>query len=86
MIAHDSGAMHIAAAFRKPVVSIWGNTVPAFGMGPYIPIDPRKAIVVEVDGLSCRPCSKIGYDSCPKGHFRCMEGQDVDAIAKTVNG
>ncbi len=85
VIAHDSGAMHMAAAFRKPVVSIWGNTVPSFGMGPYIPTDPSKAHVMEVTGLSCRPCSKIGHTNCPKGHFHCMEKQDLRAIAKLVN-
>jgi ADP-heptose:LPS heptosyltransferase len=65
---HDTGLMHVAAAFRKPVVSIWGNTVPAFGMYPY----RTKFETWEVNGLPCRPCSKIGYHECPQGHFRCM--------------
>ena len=30
----------------------------------------------EVKNLGCRPCSKIGYDKCPKGHFKCM--QEID--------
>ncbi|MFZ1333594.1 MAG: glycosyltransferase family 9 protein [Flavobacteriales bacterium] len=81
VIAHDSGAMHIACAYRKNVVSIWGNTVPAFGMGPYIPTDPERAHISEVLGLPCRPCSKIGYNDCPKGHFRCMEKHDLQRIA-----
>lgn len=88
VIAHDSGAMHVAAAFAGSrigdpaltVVSIWGNTVPAFGMGPYIPQHPERAHIMEVQGLECRPCSKIGFDHCPKGHFRCMEKQDLSAI------
>jgi ADP-heptose:LPS heptosyltransferase len=81
VIAHDSGAMHIAAAFHRNVVSIWGNTVPEFGMGPYIPQHPERAHVAEVKGLPCRPCSKIGYARCPQGHFRCMEKHDLTAIA-----
>ena len=81
VIAHDSGAMHIACAFGRNVVSIWGNTVPSFGMGPYIPQHPERAHVAEVVGLTCRPCSKIGYDQCPKGHFHCMEKQDLRTIA-----
>jgi len=81
VIAHDSGAMHIACAFKRPVVSVWGNTVPQFGMGPYLPTDPARARTAEVNGLSCRPCSKIGHDQCPKGHFRCMEKQDLQMIA-----
>jgi len=85
VIAHDSGAMHIACAFGKPVVSVWGNTVPLFGMGPYQPLHPERAIISEVEGLSCRPCSKIGHDRCPKGHFRCMEKQDLRRIAERAS-
>ena len=85
VIAHDSGAMHIAAAFKRPVVSIWGNTVPLFGMGPYIPEFPERARIAEVKGLSCRPCSKIGSEHCPKRHFHCMEQQDLREIADLVN-
>ena len=81
-ITHDSGAMHVAAAFRKNTVSIWGNTVPQFGMGPYIPQHPERAHIVEVTGLPCRPCSKIGFDECPRGHFRCMEKQDLEQVAR----
>ena len=81
VIAHDSGAMHVASAFRKNTVSVWGNTVPQFGMGPYIPQHPERAHISEVLGLPCRPCSKIGFDQCPRGHFRCMEKQDLDQIA-----
>jgi ADP-heptose:LPS heptosyltransferase len=35
IVTHDTGLMHIAAAFKRPVLSIWGNTVPEFGMYPY---------------------------------------------------
>lgn len=82
VIAHDSGAMHIACAFSRPVVSVWGSTVPLFGMGPYQPQHPERARSSEVEGLACRPCSKIGFDQCPKGHFRCMEKQDLRRIAE----
>jgi ADP-heptose:LPS heptosyltransferase len=85
VIAHDSGAMHVASAFRKNVMSVWGNTVPQFGMGPYIPTHPERAHISEVMGLPCRPCSKIGFAKCPRGHFRCMELQDLEGIAAVVN-
>ncbi|MGZ4116675.1 MAG: glycosyltransferase family 9 protein, partial [Bacteroidia bacterium] len=70
IISHDTGLMHVAAAFKKEIISVWGNTVPAFGFSPYLPAPESK--IVEVKNLSCRPCSKIGYDKCPKGHFKCM--------------
>ncbi len=65
---HDTGMMHVAAALKKKVISIWGNTIPEFGMYPYA----TDYEVVENKNLSCRPCSKIGFDHCPKGHFKCM--------------
>ncbi len=68
VFSHDTGLMHIAAAFKKEIFSIWGNTIPEFGMYPY----RTKFTVLENKKLDCRPCSKIGYQSCPKGHFKCM--------------
>jgi len=86
VVTHDTGLMHIASAFNKQIISIWGNTVPRFGMYPYLPQNKNGFSIHEVEGLKCRPCSKIGYQSCPKKHFKCMIDQDLDAIAKKVNG
>jgi ADP-heptose:LPS heptosyltransferase len=86
VITNDTGLMHIAAAFSKPILSIWGNTVPAFGMYPYLPeVFCDNSMILEVKNLSCRPCSKIGYDRCPKDHFRCMNDQDLNLIIKSLN-
>jgi ADP-heptose:LPS heptosyltransferase len=81
VITHDTGLMHIAAAFKKEIISIWGNTVPEFGMYPYEVkgqgLEIKVAsIISQVNGLSCRPCSKIGFEKCPKGHFKCMREID----------
>ncbi|HRJ14880.1 MAG TPA: glycosyltransferase family 9 protein [Saprospiraceae bacterium] len=80
VVTHDTGLMHIAAALGKDIVSIWGNTVPEFGMTPYIPGEDASGKILEVKGLSCRPCSKIGHQACPKGHFRCMNDIDFSEI------
>jgi ADP-heptose:LPS heptosyltransferase len=75
--------MHIAAAFKKNIISIWGNTIPEFGMYPYIPnMDYYK---FEVEGLKCRPCSKLGYKKCPKKHFNCMNMQNIKGIIDLSN-
>ncbi len=79
VITHDTGMMHIAAAFNKKIISIWGNTIPEFGMYPYLPSGGRS-FISEVKDLGCRPCSKIGFNKCPKEHFNCMEQQDVSAV------
>ena len=68
VFTHDTGLMHVAAAFRKTIYSIWGNTTPLFGMYPY----QTKYVILENNQLSCRPCSKIGFKRCPRGHFKCM--------------
>ncbi|MFN7312227.1 MAG: glycosyltransferase family 9 protein [Bacteroidota bacterium] len=85
LITHDTGLMHIAAALKKPIVSVWGNTVPNFGMYPYYGKNKVQSHLFEVANLSCRPCSKIGFKSCPKRHFDCMEKQDINAIISLAN-
>ncbi len=66
-ISNDTGLMHIAAALQKPVVAIFGSTVPEFGFSPYGV--PHKIAQVS---LNCRPCTHIGRRNCPKTHFNCM--------------
>lgn len=73
VISHDTGLMHIASALKKRIISIWGNTVPEFGMYPY----KTDFSIIENKNLSCRPCSKIGYSKCPKGHFKCMNDLEL---------
>jgi ADP-heptose:LPS heptosyltransferase len=80
LLTGDTGMMHIAACFNRNIVSVWGNTIPELGMYPYQPSQKALFSIHEVDALSCRPCSKIGFQKCPKGHFKCMNLQDVDAI------
>jgi len=80
VITNDTGLMHIAAALNKPIISIWGNTIPEFGMYPYFPTDDKISFISEVNDLNCRPCSKIGYRQCPKKHFKCMLNQDENYI------
>ncbi|MFZ1706172.1 MAG: glycosyltransferase family 9 protein [Saprospiraceae bacterium] len=77
----DTGMMHLAVALQKRVVVLWGNTVPAFGMYPYYGNKQKNlSHSIEHKNLKCRPCSKLGYPSCPKGHFKCMEELEIKEI------
>ncbi len=71
-ISGDTATMHMAAAFKTPLFSVWGNTIPEFGMFPYYGNSSAHNIDFEVKDLPCRPCSKLGHDTCPKSHFKCM--------------
>ncbi len=88
VLTNDTGIMHIAAAFQKPIVSFWGNTTPKFGMSPYYGTHQKartKSIELQVTGLYCRPCSKLGFQKCPKGHFRCMQDIPEQRILNAIN-
>lgn len=85
LITPDTGLMHAGAAVNTPMSVIWGNTIPEFGMSPYYKGEHTGFYNEEVKGLSCRPCSKIGYKHCPKGHFKCMNNQNISEIADHVN-
>ncbi len=83
VITPDTGLMHIAAAFNKEIISVWGNTVPEFGMYPYL-AEKHTSEIIQVIGLKCRPCSKIGFKSCPKQHFHCMMQIDINQLLKHI--
>lgn len=82
VLSHDTGLMHIASSFKKDIVAVWGNTVPAFGMSPYM--SGINSVNKEVN-VGCRPCSKIGYEKCPRKHFKCMLEQNIDEISSSLN-
>lgn len=87
IISHDTGFLHIACAFNKPTVTIWGATTPAL---QFSALYPKFSQVPRYDSLvpdlKCQPCTKQGSNHCPKGHFNCMQLQNTDWIAARVNG
>lgn len=85
LLTSDTGLMHIGAALKKPVAVMWGNTVPEFGMYPYMPQHTDLFRNFETTTLYCRPCSKLGFKKCPKGHFNCMRSIDTQEIADWIN-
>lgn len=77
VITSDTGLMHVAAAFGRPVVAVWGSTAPQLGFEPF----RTEHVSVQVPDLRCRPCSKLGHDRCPRGHFKCMLQHSWSTIA-----
>jgi ADP-heptose:LPS heptosyltransferase len=84
LLTHDTGLMHIGASFDLPIHVMWGNTTLDFGMYPFR-LEQEEIFHYEVQDLACRPCSKIGHQQCPKGHFNCMRKQDLPGIAHALN-
>ena len=82
VICNDSGMMHTASAVNVPVVAIFGSTVKEFGFTPY----KATNLVLENNSLSCRPCSHIGKNLCPRKHFKCMKEITPEIVFnKTIN-
>jgi lipopolysaccharide heptosyltransferase II len=74
-VGNDSGLMHLSEAVGVPVLALFGPTVEEFG---YYPSHPRSK-VCERD-LSCRPCSRNGSRSCPRGSQECLTKLAVDDV------
>lgn len=85
ILTHDTGLMHIASAFSKNIIVLWGGTVPKLQFYPFF---ADQSIGTHYDaivgGLSCQPCSHFGLKKCPKGHFKCMNLQDLTLINKQI--
>ena len=73
VISNDTGMLHIAAALKKPIISLWGGTLWQYGFWPYYPNGLELNKNIEIKNLGCRPCSKFGRNDCPKKHFKCMK-------------
>ena len=85
VVTGDSGLMHIAASFQKPIIVIWGSTGIEFGFWPYFGESSNQTFVSMVNHeIRCNPCSKYGRKKCPKGHMKCLTYLLPQRIAKHV--
>ena len=78
VITHDTGLMHIAAAFKKQIISIWGATVPAFGMYPYLP--GEQSVMIQASHLRYRPTSKLGNKNSKRERRTMEEISEAEVI------
>ncbi len=84
-IAGDTGLMHMAAAFKTPTMVFWGSTAFELGMYPYYGSNYDVQHIHMVNkNITCSPCSKIGKDICPKGHFKCMMDLSEQEIVTAI--
>lgn len=65
-VTNDSGSMHLATAFGRPLVSVFGPTSPVL-TGPY-----RRTDAVVQAHVPCSPCLLRKLSQCQHGHI-CME-------------
>jgi lipopolysaccharide heptosyltransferase II len=81
VISNDSGLMHLAASRKRSVLAVFGPTVQELGFFPF----GTKSLVIENEGLKCRPCTHIGLTTCPKGHFRCMNDITIERVTDAAH-
>lgn len=80
--SHDTGLLYMACAFNVPTVAVWGGTSPKLQVEPFYPSSNNNPKYYNsiVEGLNCQPCSNFGTKSCPKGHFKCMNNQNIHQL------
>ncbi|MFN7642140.1 MAG: lipopolysaccharide heptosyltransferase II [Burkholderiales bacterium] len=71
VVAHDCGLMHVAAAYSRPMVAVFGPTDPRFAP----PRSPRAK--VEWLHEACSPCND---PVCRYAHGRCTSGVRPESV------
>ncbi len=79
VLSNDSAPVHIASAMKRPVVAIFGSTIPEFGFAPY-----GTGHTIIQKKIECRPCGIHGKAECPKKHFRCMREVTTEEVFQAV--
>ncbi len=81
VLCNDSAPMHLATAYDRPCIAIFGPTTKELG---FFPLAKSAETTILERRLDCRPCGLHGHKNCPKSHFRCMLEVDVANVIRTV--
>ncbi len=76
IVGNDSGLIHAASSTNAKIIVIFGSTVREFGFAPF----NCDHLILENNLLTCRPCSHIGKEICPKKHFNCMKTIEPETV------
>ena len=79
ILSNDSAPVHIASAMKRPVVAIFGSTIPEFGFAPY-----GEGHLLLQKKMECRPCGIHGKQKCPQKHFNCMREITTKEVYEAV--
>lgn len=77
MISMDSANMHLASLVGTRCISIWGATHPFAGFLGY---GQSYEDVIQVEDLTCRPCSIFGNKKCYREDWACLNEIDIKKI------
>jgi len=82
MISMDSANMHLASLVGTRCVSIWGSTHPYAGFLGY---GQKLEDAVQINDLTCRPCSVFGDKECYRGDWACLQEIKVEQILEKID-
>ncbi|MDL1913864.1 MAG: glycosyltransferase family 9 protein [Bergeyella sp.] len=81
MISMDSANMHLASLVGTRCISVWGQTHHYSGFLGY---GQSTEDVVQVEELSCRPCSVFGGRDCYRGDWACLYEFTIQRILDRI--
>lgn len=81
MVSMDSANMHLASLVGTRCVSIWGSTHPFAGFLGY---GQLLEDAVQINDLTCRPCSVFGDKECYRTDWACLHEISVEQILEKI--